>query len=83
MTNPYVLGGYLAAAVVLGLYWAHLRHRGRVLTRALGPDGPVSPPAGPPATPAVPATPATPAVPATPGAPAGPAPGDHAAGGAG
>jgi hypothetical protein len=36
MTNPYVLGGYLAAAFILGVYVLHLLRRARVLARALG-----------------------------------------------
>jgi hypothetical protein len=35
--NDYVAGGYAALAVILGIYAVHLRHRARVLARALPP----------------------------------------------
>jgi hypothetical protein len=35
MSNPYVLGGYLAVAAILGVYVWHLRRRARVLARNL------------------------------------------------
>jgi hypothetical protein len=43
--NDYVAGGYSALAAILVLYVMHLRHRARVLSRALPPT---DPPAFPP-----------------------------------
>ncbi len=40
MSNPFVLGGYAAAAGILGLYVVYVRHRARVLTRALAARDP-------------------------------------------
>jgi hypothetical protein len=38
--NDYVAGGYGALAAILALYVVHLRHRARVLSRALTPPAP-------------------------------------------
>jgi hypothetical protein len=35
MGNPYILGGYLSAAFILGVYVIHLLRRARVLGQAL------------------------------------------------
>jgi hypothetical protein len=42
MSNPYVLGGYLAVAAILGVYVWHLRRRARILTRTLSGGSPPS-----------------------------------------
>jgi hypothetical protein len=40
--NAYVAGGYGALAALLVLYTGYLRHRARVLARALPPPTPTS-----------------------------------------
>lgn len=52
MSNPYILGGYLAAAFILGVYVLHLLRRARVLGHVLDERAAVlartsPPPAGP------------------------------------
>jgi len=37
--NPYVTGGYSAAAAILGLYAVYVRVRARRLARAVPADG--------------------------------------------